>query len=182
MPTAAMGFGDFEPLSFFSLRLTLLNDQTEICTATGFTVRHDERDYLITNYHVLSGRNVDTGQPVSETTAVIPTHVAVDLHRNDKVCRWIRITLPLLDDEGQPRWINHPSGVGQIREEPRRAVDVVALPIDLHDETMLHRVPDPAVKPATTYHGDQHGLHRWLSDGRVGGPQLSNLADGNRRQ
>jgi S1-C subfamily serine protease len=116
------------PLSARSVYIRArLGDET-LGTGTGFIVKHNNRQYLITNYHVASGRNPTTGQPRS-TTGAIPTYLHVDMPQQpggppDTV--WHTITVPVLDvsDDGYTetaRWLEHPTH--------GREVDVVAVPL-----------------------------------------------------
>jgi hypothetical protein len=125
------------PLDYLTLcshRLTLENAERTIAwPATGFTVEHENGAYLITNWHVLAGRNPQTGAPLSPTGAV-PATVAIDFHASDLVGRWRRKRFRLHDDAGSPLWREHPSGVAH-----PKAVDVVALKIDPRPEGIVWR-------------------------------------------
>jgi len=87
-----------------------------IGTATGFVVEHKTRAHLITNWHVVTGRNPDTGSPLSPTAA-LPTDMSV--FHNQTGGSWTWRTEQLYTKDGAPRWREHP--------KHRRAVDVISL-------------------------------------------------------
>ncbi len=118
-----------DPLSARSLQLELyVNDQL-LGSATGFPVESNDEYCLITNWHVVAGRNPDTGELLSDTGA-LPDEVRVAHHERGSLGSWVIRSEALHDSEGNPRWIEHPAG---------RLVDVVALPIvDIDDEVDVH--------------------------------------------
>jgi len=69
--------------------------------------------FLITNHHVVADEN---GEPLSDSIRII---TRPDQQRLDQLQYH---DLQLVDDEGDPRWIEHPQG---------SSVDVVALPLNL---------------------------------------------------
>lgn len=89
-------------------------------TATGFVVERHERPYLVTNWHVVSGRRPDTGV-ISSDTGGVPSELVVLHNVAGALGRWIPQVEPLYNANGIPRWQEHPTH--------GRAVDVVALPL-----------------------------------------------------
>jgi hypothetical protein len=110
--------------SFVSVRLTLLCRDIRLGTATGFVVRHDGVDFLITNWHVVSGKNAQTGIHLDETNLAEPDALVIDSHDRSIVGRWAPLNEALLRDDGTPLWREHPDGSGH-----PGGVDVIALPI-----------------------------------------------------
>ena len=109
-------------LSMCSLLLECRFGDEPLSTATGFVVERESRRFLISNWHVLTGRDPDTGKPLSSSAAV-PDRIAVGLHRRvylgDKpLMTWGQFIQPLFHEDGEPAWVEHPLG---------RAVDVAAL-------------------------------------------------------
>lgn len=111
-----------DPLSCTSLRIELRVLGKPLSTASAFVVQGSEAAHLVTNWHVLSGRNPETGELIS-TTGAIPDEIAI-VHHMPKLGTWKVVTQPLLDDDGEPLWIEHPDG---------EAVDLAALELDLSD-------------------------------------------------
>ncbi|MCY3019826.1 MAG: trypsin-like peptidase domain-containing protein [Planctomycetota bacterium] len=109
-----------DPLSATSLIVEQRVNGLSLGTATGFCVTANEKAFLVTNWHVVSGRNPDTSQPLSPT-AGIPDELLIAHHAAGKLGTWVVKPEALLDSQGQRRWLEHPTG---------KAVDVVALPLD----------------------------------------------------
>lgn len=116
-----------------------------LSTATGIVVEHNGKYFLVTNWHVLSGRNAETHQPMSPT-AGIPDEVRIGHHKKNKLGEWLLCPERLLNPDGSPRWISHQDG---------REIDVAALELqnlrpDIQiypfDLTLAHE--DIAVAPA----------------------------------
>ncbi len=110
-----------DPLSLRSLYLVLSKGKKQLGTATGFVVEKNKKYYLITNWHVLSGRNPRTNNPHREDGDT-PDRVHV-IHHAENLGTWVAKTRPemLYDKKGERKWLEHKNG---------RAVDVVALPLE----------------------------------------------------
>ena len=121
-----------DPLSLSSVYLELFRrdfktDKDEsIGTASGFIIQYSNKHYLITNWHVLAGRDAGTNQPLSDTGAV-PSRVRLHLIKTSHTSRieWDFLDIPL----NSSSWIEHPEG---------RSVDVVALPLPPNMDFQLH--------------------------------------------
>jgi hypothetical protein len=107
-----------DPLSAQSLLIEVSVNGHVLSTATGFIIRRDDTDFLITNWHVVTGRDSETEQPLSPTAAV-PDTIRIVLHAKAKLGAWVIGTEPLYIN-GQRAWLEHSKG---------RLVDVVALPL-----------------------------------------------------
>lgn len=100
----------------------------EIIQGTGFVLRHQDRDYLITNGHIVTGRSRVGDAPLG--CAALPTHLEVALPMSGsgfgtsdlELLGLSRRRLELYDEDGRARWFIHPTF--------RRVADVVALPLD----------------------------------------------------
>lgn len=106
-------------LSCTALRIEPRFGEEMLSTATGFTIRYDDRIFLITNWHVVTGRNADTDECLS-SNAAIPDRLAISFHASTDLGHWVNIEVPLFDLDGQSLWIEHPLG---------KEIDVVALAI-----------------------------------------------------
>jgi hypothetical protein len=127
--------------SFQSLFLTVTARGNTLGTATGFVVMHEEEPYLITNWHVVSGRDKTLGyQPIHDSAAtpdVIRVKHLLPHVAGSNLRAWRYFDEPLYDDE-TPRWREHPVHA--------REVDAVALP--LTNVSGVELVPyDLAIKP-----------------------------------
>lgn len=111
---------DIDPLSLTSVLLECFFKDILLSTATGFIVTHHSTgSYVITNWHVVSGRNPDTGETLNKNRAV-PDSIKIKHHSKHQFGKWVETIERLVDDEDKPLWIEHPLG---------REVDVAAIPI-----------------------------------------------------
>lgn len=93
-----------------------------ISSATGFVAPQPNGGYfLVTNWHVVTGRNPITGQPLNPQTGAVPDQIVIAHHVEDALGTWHPVVEPLYSPAGAPRWLEHPT-LG-------RRVDVVALPL-----------------------------------------------------
>jgi hypothetical protein len=109
----------------------------KLASATGFIILHNEKNYLITNWHVAAGRDPHTGQALASHGGT-PTKIEVWFVHigNPHHISWTPWTFDLVDDEGTPLWLEHPVH--------RRKVDAVALPVDIPSHlTPLPYMLDP---------------------------------------
>jgi len=107
-----------DPLSLIPLHIECFFQKTGLSQATGFCVERDGAVYLVTNWHVVSGQNSETGQPLSKDGAT-PDRLRVWHHSARLLGEWVPITYGLFGSDGMA-WIEHPSG---------RDVDVVVIPL-----------------------------------------------------
>lgn len=110
-----------DPLSLVSLLITVKTNDQVLSTATGFVYSQAGRRFLITNWHVVTGRNPETGK-VSSPTGGIPDTIEVIFQDEKGIGKWSKRLFALYRDDGSPIWIEHPAG---------RRIDVVAIPLDL---------------------------------------------------
>ncbi len=111
-------------LSSHSLLVYQLNRGHLIGTATGFPIRKGGDFYLITNWHVVSGRDPTTNN-IENPQGLVPDTLRI-VHHGKPLGRWITKDEPLVS-EGKNRWLEHQSG---------SKVDVVALPLASIDDSV----------------------------------------------
>jgi hypothetical protein len=64
---------DIDPLSLTSVYLECFSLGISLGTATGFIVKHNTTGYyVITNWHVVSGKNAETGELLDKVTGAVP--------------------------------------------------------------------------------------------------------------
>jgi len=117
-----------DPLSASSVRVEPFFQEHPLASATGFTVMHAETPYLVTNWHVVSGRDADTGTCL-DRNAAIPSSLRVWFHEKDRLGSWVAVTIPLVSTEGVRLWKEHPLG---------SRVDVVAIPLELPSNAAVY--------------------------------------------
>lgn len=109
------------PLSGCSLHLTQLHSGNSIGIATGFVVKSKNQTYLVTNWHVVTGKHPDTQQLVASDE---PDELRV-VHHGKNIGTWVEVNVPLYDTNGNRTWIEHSDGSG---------MDVVAIPLSIPDD------------------------------------------------
>jgi hypothetical protein len=130
--------------SVMSLLLQMSVNDQPLGTGTGFVAQGEHGPVLITNLHNVSGRNPQTGQPISSTGG-IPDEITIIHNVRHQLGHWRPVT-ERLHEAGQPRWKEHPT-LG-----PR--ADFVALPltqleqVHLYPYNLVNPGPDIAVGPA----------------------------------
>lgn len=101
-----------DPYSTRVCKVELHCNNTILSSASGFLFRYQGKHYLITNWHVLSGRNAQNGQPLHEQHAIpdcatlkfsIPTEDGKTL-----IDSIHKVELGN-DDDKQPHWFEHPT-------------------------------------------------------------------------
>ena len=79
-------------VDYFSLvpvQIILSFGQNEIARATGFIYNRNGSNYLITNWHVLSGRNAETGLCLDTKQLCIPDAIQIDFHADPTGSKWL---------------------------------------------------------------------------------------------
>ena len=127
-----------------SLLLEVRGNGQSLGTATGFLVKEKDRTFLITNRHVVTGRDQNTGKPIHPSCG-IPDEVLIYQnklrHLAHKVLK--RESLFLFDS---PRWFEHPA-LGH-------RADVVALEltdtndVEVYDYSLEDLGPDIFLAPS----------------------------------
>lgn len=112
-----------------SLFLTSKLEDVELAYATGFVVMDGKGSpCLITNWHVLSGRDPSTLAPM-DSKGRVPNRLDVGHHWSQESGKWIIHEELLRDKSGSPRWRQHPLG-------PK--IDVALLPLTSLYQVNLH--------------------------------------------
>ncbi len=97
--------------SLVSLPLKLIG-KGFVNDATGFFYERNGKSYLVSNWHVFSGRNTYTGQPM-RSDSVTPDEVRLDVPKKESIgrySRWLHIQLGNNDYETGIGWLQHPRG------------------------------------------------------------------------
>lgn len=105
--------------SVTSLFLELVHNNQTIGSASGFVVEFNNNYYLVTNWHVVSGRNPATNQPLFQRE-ITPTYLHITHHSSVRLGTWIRRMESLLNEDGTSRWLEHQQGGN---------IDVILLPL-----------------------------------------------------
>lgn len=122
-------------IDYFScvpVRIILWFDDKKLGHATGFLYSRGGGLFLVTNWHVFSGRNAETGQPVDERRLAIPNALQVQFHALPIGSRWLSPKMLLNQDENV-NWLQHKKG----QEYDIACVRIQSLPsiVFFHDPT-----------------------------------------------
>src|SRR5580704_12338044 len=109
---------EIDPYSRSTIPITQFFRDIELGGATSFVWRRHGVNYLVTNWHVVSMINPDTGANL-HSKAARPDHLRLHLNPNRYEWGKIHMPLPLYGQDGHPLWLVHPVY--------RRKVDVVVL-------------------------------------------------------
>lgn len=120
---------NIDPLSVVPLFLECYAGETELGTGTGFVVQKNNNSYLVTNWHVLSGRDPTSGNPLS-SSGLMPDKLAVWHHIKSRLGSWSRKFIPLKKPDGSKVWKELP--------QAKKFIDVVSLPLAIDDEVQLY--------------------------------------------
>ncbi len=118
----------FNLLSQASYFVSSRFNETELSTATAFFAFRDSKCYLITNWHVVSGRNPENGKCLSIKCAE-PNNLLVHVHKNTEHFEFSDFEIPLYDGAGNKLWLEHPSF--------KERVDVVALEVFIPNDLSI---------------------------------------------
>ena len=112
-----------------SLLLQMRFNGQVLSTGTGFVANAARGPLLLTNRHNATGRHQETGQPLSPTGGV-PNEIVIMHNRANLLGQWLAKMEPLSDNNGRPRWIEHP--------QLGARADFVALPLTQLDDVQLY--------------------------------------------
>lgn len=133
-----------DPLSCTSLFIEPCFNEIGLSVATGFLLKYCEDTYLITNWHVVSGKDADSLECLDKKHLAIPNNLMVSFHKKGSLGEWVKKRIDLLDDSEEPLWLEHPLG---------SEVDVVAIKLDETDDieiyTLDFKLKDTDMIPVT---------------------------------
>ena len=167
-----------DPLSVSSLLLKVMSGGETLGTATGFVVRKGSSYYLVTNWHVVSGRRPDNDAPM-DPKGRIPDEVQIFHNLKGRLGEWHWVSEDLLDSKTRTkRWIEHPK-LG-------KRVDVVMLELtkiggsDLYPVNLDLRSTPILIQPAGTVslvgfpfgHASYLGLPIWKTGTIASDPDI----------
>jgi Trypsin-like peptidase domain len=92
---------------------------------TAFTTKINNQNYLITNWHVVTGRDPETNEPIDNHYD--PDYIEAWFFTNT-IGMWLCKKIRLKDADGKNLWIEHPHG---------RQIDVVAIAFTPKDDVFI---------------------------------------------
>jgi hypothetical protein len=111
--------------SLSSVPISLISETGEtIGNATGFFYRYNNFLFLISNWHVFSGREPATGQP-KHSSGACPSAMKISIHSKKAFGSWFdELQLDLYEPSGKPIWIQHNEG---------QTIDIAAIKVSFEE-------------------------------------------------
>ena len=122
-----------ELMSLKSLYIDVKYNNINLGSATGFVVKYNDKNYLITNRHVVTGRNNESNHCMNNMGSIPDAlRVVVPIVEENRAA-WTSINIKLYDENDNPKWLEHPVYHGTI--------DVVAIEmLDFHFKSIDYSV------------------------------------------
>ncbi|WP_298987420.1 serine protease [uncultured Roseibium sp.] len=130
-----------DPMSYLTTPVIMNFDTTELSLGTGFFWNISGQDYLLTNWHNLTGKNPLTGNHLSPTAAE-PNNIVVFPFTDDSYSARVPVQIEIFTADGVPLWLEHPALAEQ--------ADVVALPLRLTPPLTMQSTNSYAPAPLVT--------------------------------
>ena len=108
-------------------------------SGTCFFLKRNNLNYLVTNWHLASGQDANTKEPIYSDK---PTHFHVqvfDKSQSDSQ-PLVRVIIPLYDSDNQRLWLEHPTY--------KEKVDVIALKVEIPDNAQIYTVEECLESPS----------------------------------
>ena len=122
-----------------SLHLTVKSKGRVLGTGTGFVAQTSREPVLITNWHIVTGRNPETNRVISQD-GLVPDEIVIAHNRANHLGEWVERTEPLYNSKSL--WVEHPT--------LKQRADFVALPLTQLDDVQLYPytlgVGDPLIR------------------------------------
>lgn len=122
-----------DDFSLKSLYLTIHANGNYLSNATGFIVKKRDQYFLVTNLHVITGRDNET-KKILNSSCAIPDIISIFHHSSVSTYghgAWSIRKERIYNSEGNPRWLEHPrtciKNVDML-EEPN--IDIAVLPLE----------------------------------------------------
>jgi hypothetical protein len=121
--------------STVTTRITTFFRDMPIATATGFFCKVRDQTFLVTNWHVVTGRHSENLTPLNSMCA-LPDRFSFLAGCRGRIGEWITVEVPLYDapalEGGTPTWFEHPVH--------GHKVDAVAIPVDIPTDAEVHAI------------------------------------------
>nr|WP_315245771.1 trypsin-like peptidase domain-containing protein [uncultured Flavobacterium sp.] len=103
-----------------SLYIEIFKDSTFLGSATGFVIKSKTRNYLVTNYHVVTNKSPTNNQWLDPKLPIAPNKLKI-VHNANILGNYVISTENLFDKKGKQLWYDN-----KIKNE---MVDVIELPL-----------------------------------------------------
>lgn len=124
---------NFEPLSqtayyLQSAKKDLEDNEHILASGTCFFLIRDEKTYLITNWHNVTGKNPNTNEYLSKPFQS-PDYLKVQVFKNQEILEPTFLKIDLFDNDGKKIWLEHP--------EFGQKIDAVAIEVAIPEDKLV---------------------------------------------
>lgn len=99
--THAQKAAGVDPSDLIALKLILLTHNRQFGTATGFIMRHNNANYLITNLHNFTGIDYYSQKYMDTINHFVPDEVIILAHKRNKLGEWVEKKEPLFRSDAR---------------------------------------------------------------------------------
>ena len=103
----AISMPTIDQYSVAAIPIEMYFNDTFLSIGTAFLWAQDDRLFLITNWHNVSGKDPNTGEHLSKTAAE-PNRIKVWFNRKNQLGDKFAKFVPIRDTQGVPVWFVHP--------------------------------------------------------------------------
>lgn len=111
--------------------IEMLFNTTSLSIGTGFIWSHGAKNFLITNWHNVSGKDPNTGMHLSPSAAE-PNRLKIWFNQKGQLGNKIPKLVEIRDPDNVPLWYIHPSHGSKI--------DVIALPLGIYTDVEMYSI------------------------------------------
>ncbi|PSV87171.1 hypothetical protein C9I88_20315 [Photobacterium iliopiscarium] len=120
-------------MSWVPIRIEMQFNETKLSVGTAFIYEHQNKTYLVTNWHNVTGRNPQTLQPLSKhlsipNSIILPIPFSHKIENGFESVNWKSKGLELYEND-KPIWFEHPTH--------GHDVDVIVIPLGGIEDTKL---------------------------------------------
>ena len=128
---------NFEPLSQTSFYVETFKSGKSIAKGTCFFVVRNDKTFLITNWHIVTGQNPKTKDYLG-FYAVSPDRLVVKIYKNQDILELVDFEVRLTDTTENKLWLEHPT--------EKENIDVVAIPVEIPNDKLIFS-PETFIEP-----------------------------------
>jgi len=105
-----------------------LSNGISMANGTCFFVIRNNKTYLITNWHIVTGKNPNDNKYLGYY-AVSPEQLKVNVYKNQDILETTDLIIELYDENKNQKWLEHPSFANK--------VDVIALEVEIPNDKLV---------------------------------------------
>jgi len=117
-----------------SLYVQIFKDSVLLGNATGFVIKSKTRNYLITNWHVVTNKDPRTRDWIKDHPKISPNRIEI-VHNSKNLGEYKSVYESLVDKSGKAKFVEFP-----LRRGSREMIDVAAIPLSDTTEITIYPV------------------------------------------